>query len=126
MAPKLMYLKYASRLVTFDLYVGRYIQVADIVLGCDEDEFVEHGDVIHYFLHDLYSIKLLTVCSYILQVIPSGEKPLRMKTLLNVVHLTLRTSLHDNEFWGIKLMLNCCPLLETLIIEIDSSKSRIL
>lgn len=98
MDPKLRYLKYASRLVTFGLYVGRYIQVADIDLGCDEDEFVEHGYVIHHFLHDLYSVKLLTVCYYILHVIPSEEKPLYIKPFLNVVHLTLRTSLHDNEF----------------------------
>ncbi|KAB2615699.1 F-box protein [Pyrus ussuriensis x Pyrus communis] len=45
------------------------------------------------------------------------EEPIIPSPRLTVGLLTLKTTMHDHEQFGIKFFLNCCPSLETLTIE---------
>ncbi|KAH7520352.1 hypothetical protein FEM48_Zijuj08G0134900 [Ziziphus jujuba var. spinosa] len=118
-APKLRCLKFVGWIGIFEILVKNCMEEAYLDFGY-EYEFGELGEILYKLLDDLYPVKVLTVCSYMLQVIPCGVEPLSISPPLNVKHLTLRTALHDNEFYGIKFMLKSCPSLETLTIEIDN------
>ncbi|KAF3453502.1 hypothetical protein FNV43_RR03942 [Rhamnella rubrinervis] len=125
-APKLRVFKYSGKVANFDIQLSTSI-LADVDLDFGyENEFSEFGDILHNLLCYLNPMTVLTVCSYLLQVIPSGEQELCTKPSLDVAHLKLKTALHDNEFWGIKYMLKSCPRLNTLTIEMSSDQSRIL
>ncbi|KAK7300115.1 hypothetical protein RJT34_10949 [Clitoria ternatea] len=41
---------------------------------------------------------------------------------MNVRHLIMKTALHEHEFLGIALLLNSCPKLKCLTIELSSEK----
>ncbi|KAK7320400.1 hypothetical protein VNO77_29832 [Canavalia gladiata] len=56
-------------------------------------------------------------------VIPSGRESLRMQQDMNVRHLIIKTALHENEFLGITFLLNSCPMLEYLTIELCTEKN---
>ncbi|XP_052177621.1 putative F-box/LRR-repeat protein At1g56400 [Diospyros lotus] len=124
-APKLQFFKYSGRLVIFMIEYLNAMVEADLNFGF-EFEFGEFGDIICDLLRDLWSIRVLTVCSYILQVIPSAEEyPLLRPPLEGIRELTMKTTLHAHEFHGISFFLNSCPLLERLTIDIGSRPTTI-
>ncbi|KAF7820216.1 putative F-box/LRR-repeat protein [Senna tora] len=79
---------------------------------------LDFGDALYKLMLDLYPVRVLTVCSYFLQVIPNGDEAVRMEYDMNVRHLILNTALHSNEFCGISFLLNSCPYLHTLTIDL--------
>ncbi|GAV68612.1 FBD domain-containing protein, partial [Cephalotus follicularis] len=119
--PKLRLFKYCGTVCEFQLENQRCMEEADLDFGL-EFSFEEVGHLLYNLLQDLFAVKTLTVCSYMLQVLPNGEEPLSMQSPLDVRHLILRTALHSNEFCGIKFLLKSCPLLETLTIDISPAR----
>ncbi|CAN6557927.1 unnamed protein product [Malus baccata var. baccata] len=102
--------------------MDKILEEADLDFGpefeCDESL----GDSLYQSLNGICPTRALTVCTYMLQVIPMGEEPTGMEPRLNVTHLTLRTAMHNYEQGGIRFFLNSCPRLETLTIDIDRSR----
>ncbi|XP_075482783.1 F-box protein At3g62230-like [Primulina tabacum] len=83
------------------------------------------GEMLYNLLLEIFSVRVLTICSYMLQVLPMCEEPLSLQPKLeNMRHLILKTQLHINEYYGISFFLNSCPRLE--ILEIDLAPKRIL
>ncbi|KAL9316620.1 hypothetical protein ACSQ67_017621 [Phaseolus vulgaris] len=76
------------------------------------------GFPLYNLVKNLSIVSILTVCSYVLQVIPSGPEQLRMEDNLSVQHLILNASMHADEFIGIAFFLNSCPRLGCLTIQI--------
>ncbi|KAF5727970.1 putative F-box/LRR-repeat protein [Tripterygium wilfordii] len=120
-APNLRVLKYSGDLPTFEFWRPESLVEADLDFA-SETEFEEVGDLVQEILREIACVQVLTVCSYLLQVIPSGTEPLGMEVALNVRHLILKTELHSNVFFGIKFMLKSCPVLETLTIQLGPAR----
>ncbi|XP_058770115.1 putative F-box/LRR-repeat protein At5g54820 [Vicia villosa] len=117
-APILHYFKYSGLVFTSDIN-AREIEEVDIDFAL-ESSFNECGNELCKILIDFSAAKILTVCSYLLQVIPSGDEPVRIQGGLNVKHLILNTQMHPNELGGLEFLLNSCPLMEKLTMNIGS------
>ncbi|XP_057428284.1 putative F-box protein At3g29830 [Lotus japonicus] len=85
-------------------------------------EFEGHALFLYKLVEDISGVSVLTVCSYFLQVIPTGGCFLRMPRSLNVRSLIIETSLDQNEFLGITFLLNRCLELEHLTIKLVHPK----
>ncbi|KAL1313353.1 hypothetical protein HN51_039912 [Arachis hypogaea] len=83
------------------------------------DEFFECGNELQNFLQDFFAVNVLTVCSVILQVIPSGDEPVRLPGGLRVRHLKMKIQMHPQEFCGFLWFLNSCPRLTKVTIDLD-------
>ncbi|KAK2403877.1 putative F-box/LRR-repeat protein [Trifolium repens] len=117
-APNLKYFKYSGAVFTSDIYVRpNVIEEVYIDFG-QESEFDERGNELCKILIDFAAAKTLTVCSYLLQVVPSGDEPVRIQIDLNVRHLILKTQIHPHEFCGFEFLLNSCPMLEKITLDI--------
>jgi len=66
-APNLKYFKYSGAVFTSDINI-RAIEEVDIDFSL-ESEFHERGNELCQILHDFSAAKILTVCSYLLQVL---------------------------------------------------------
>lgn len=82
-----------------------------------------------YLLYDLtffyFKITIgsvFTIFLHYFQVIPSGEEPLRMSFPLSIQHLIMKTSMHANEFYGIKFFMHSSPYLERLTVQIGAGR----
>ncbi|XXG83038.1 hypothetical protein AAC387_Pa10g0893 [Persea americana] len=115
-ADKLRSFKYFGVLTPFDIGDLGSLEDAQLDFGVEQD-FFELGDVLCELFRGLYHAKALSICSYTIQAIPSGEESLRLSTALNVKHLILNTGLHMEELPGIVFLLKSCPLLETLTVK---------
>lgn len=51
-----------------------------------------------------------------------GEEAIGLTPRLSVTHLTLKTTMHDYELYGIQFFLNSCPHLEILKIQLGSGR----
>ncbi|KAJ0101296.1 hypothetical protein Patl1_04271 [Pistacia atlantica] len=120
-APNLRLFKYSGTVGHFHFERQRSMVEADLDFSL-ETEFEETGQTLYEILQQLFPVRVLTVCSYMLQVVPHGEEPLGLSSPLNVNRLTLNTAVHSNEFCGIKFMLQSCPQLQTLTINIVPAK----
>lgn len=65
-APNLRYLKYIGDVGVYQMNLGRDMEEAE--LDFTSDNCLHLGDLLYRILTDLYSVKVLTVCSYFLQV----------------------------------------------------------
>ncbi|CAI9089517.1 OLC1v1024104C1 [Oldenlandia corymbosa var. corymbosa] len=93
----------------------------DFGLEVEFDE--DYGATLHRSLHDIYDVKTLALCTYVLQVIPMGDSPAQLGIKLRRVnHLILKASLIQEEFFGVTFFLNSCPNLELLTIDLNTSK----
>ncbi|KAI6687452.1 hypothetical protein NL676_024280 [Syzygium grande] len=118
-APNLRFFKYSGSVGIFELIFTRHLEEAELDFG-SESEFDESGgDLLQRLLSSLDCARVLRVCSFMLQVVPTGVEPLKMQLPLNVRHLILNTAVHRDEFWGIAFFLKSCPFLETLTLQIS-------
>ncbi|XP_050217313.1 F-box protein At3g62230-like [Mercurialis annua] len=116
--PKLEFLKYSGRIAQFNMSSSRYLIEADLDFGLQTEFDGEFGYLLYDFLQQVYAAKVLTLCSVFLQIIPQGEEPFGSQDCLQAHHLILKTAMHFNEYFGIRFMLNSCPLLEILTFDI--------
>nr|KYP60656.1 Putative F-box/LRR-repeat protein At1g56400 family [Cajanus cajan] len=120
-APNLKFLKYSGTLEIFQIEVGFSMQEAELDFTPMPD-FEEYGDILCQLLCDLNCVYVLTVCSFLLQAIPTGEEPVRIQCNMNVRHLIIKTKMHNQELRGFMFMLNSCACLKKLTIEIGQGK----
>uniref|UniRef100_A0A2C9UFS5 F-box domain-containing protein n=1 Tax=Manihot esculenta TaxID=3983 RepID=A0A2C9UFS5_MANES len=64
--PMLRFLKYSGKVGHFHMYNQRQMVEADLDFGM-EPEFFEVGTLLYDFLQEFYAVKVLTVCSVLLQ-----------------------------------------------------------
>ncbi|GLU23605.1 hypothetical protein SLE2022_395980 [Rubroshorea leprosula] len=120
--PQLQIFKYSGNVGEFHIEGQKCIQEAELDFGLEE-EFERLGDLLSDLLEQLDSAKVLTVDSYLLQVITHGNDPQYCgEGDLETKHLILKTALHANEFPGIKYLLETFTPLEKLTIEIGPLK----
>ncbi|CAA0409855.1 unnamed protein product [Arabidopsis thaliana] len=123
--PRIHSFKYSGELFEFYFDVVNVI-IPNVYLDFGEERVYDlqsqssriSGEVISRIINDLRAAETLTVCPYILQVIPECEKPSDLLQPMETRHLVLRTKMHTKEFNGIILLLNNCPNLETLGFDI--------
>ncbi|XP_050217312.1 F-box protein At3g62230-like [Mercurialis annua] len=115
---KLEFLKYSGTIAPFYISSPRNLKEADLDFGLQTEFDADFGYVLYDFLQEIYAAKVLTLCSVFLQIIPQGEEPFGFQVSLDVRHLILKTAMHFNEYFGIRFMLNSCPLLEILTFDI--------
>ncbi|WKA12429.1 hypothetical protein VitviT2T_029811 [Vitis vinifera] len=124
MAQKLQYFKYSGLVKSFLLEDQPDVEEAELDFGL-ESEFDNSGycgDTLQDILRNIYS-NTLTVCSYMLQELPSGEEPLRLYPYLDDMrHLILKTSMHSYELYGISFLLKSCPGLDMLTIDLGPAR----
>jgi len=122
-APNLKFLKYSGKVGFFEIEINRScMKEADLDFGFELEFDEAAGHLLYRLIEQLYPVRILTVCSYMLQVIPSGEEPLRMSFPLSIQHLIMKTSMHANEFYGIKFFMHSCPHLERLTAQIGAGR----
>ncbi|GMP65422.1 hypothetical protein CsSME_00026220 [Camellia sinensis var. sinensis] len=120
-ALRLLFFKYSGPMNGFMIDYLNALVEADLDFGF-EAEFGEYGDILYDLLRDIGCIKVLTVCSYMLQIISTAEEyPMLKPPLYKMRHLIMKTALHINEYHGISFFLFSCPRLQTLTIHISSS-----
>ncbi|KAL0000896.1 hypothetical protein SO802_014677 [Lithocarpus litseifolius] len=118
-APYLRFFKYSGKMAHFEIEIHRsHMEEADLDFGIEFEHYDGIGTDLYNLLNQLYPIKVLTVCSFMLQFLPLGDEPVRMGFDMRIKHLTLKTSVHPFEFIGIGFLLNSCPHLETLTLDI--------
>ncbi|CAE6073860.1 unnamed protein product [Arabidopsis arenosa] len=128
--PNIEIFKYSGDLIFFDFAKVNMILLKEVYLDFgvehdnDEPSFSteEAGGILSHLLNDLRSSRTLTVCSYLLEVIPDCNDPLDMLCDVKTQNLVLETHLHPEEFMGIRLLLEHCPNLETLTFEVLSPR----
>ncbi|KAG7559289.1 F-box domain [Arabidopsis thaliana x Arabidopsis arenosa] len=125
--PNIDIFKYSGNVIVFDFQKVNMILLKEVYLDFgiehDNDEPIyspnkEAGDILSHLLNDLRSSRTLTVCPYLLEVIPECNDPVDMLRDVVTQHLVLETLLHPKEFTGIRLLLDHCPNLETLTLEL--------
>ncbi|KAL5102505.1 hypothetical protein RYX36_006832 [Vicia faba] len=81
-----------------------------------------HGTHLYNLMKEFISVRIMVVCSFMLQVIYTGGRPKRTHRKMDVRHLIMKTALHKYEFMGITFMLRSCCYLEHLTIDLCEEK----
>ncbi|KAG4997923.1 hypothetical protein JHK82_028699 [Glycine max] len=121
-APNLKFLKYSGKLGIFEVKaLPEVVQEAQLDFT-PMPKFEEYGDELCQLLLDLSGVRVLTVCSFLLQALPTGEEQMRMQHDMEVRHLLVNTDLDNQELFGFVLLLSSCVYLEKLTLDIGQGK----
>ncbi|XP_061999463.1 putative F-box/LRR-repeat protein At1g56400 [Rosa rugosa] len=115
-APHLRYLKYSGTMAVFDIEAGE-LEEAYLDFGLEYEGNEGMGDLLYQLLHQL-PVRTLTVCTYMLQVLPLELISNGVTPVFGVAKLTLRTAMLSCEQKGVKYLLRSCPVLQALTIQI--------
>ncbi|XP_057440780.1 putative F-box/LRR-repeat protein At1g56400 [Lotus japonicus] len=116
-APNLRYFYYSGLNNNFLVMDVRSLVMEEEILDfCIE--FEGHAIFLYKLVKDISGASILTVCNYFFQVIPMGGCFLQMPRNSYVRSLTMKSSLDQKELLGITFLLNSCPELESLTIEL--------
>ncbi|CAI9784185.1 unnamed protein product [Fraxinus pennsylvanica] len=119
-APFLSFFQYSGPSVQLQIEYHSTMVEAILDFGL-QTAYIEEGegDMLYNLLAEISSVRVLTICSYMLQLIVTAGDPITLKPELeNVKHLILKTKLHINEFYGITFFLKSCPNLDILTIDL--------
>ncbi|KAK9933118.1 hypothetical protein M0R45_020326 [Rubus argutus] len=117
-APNLKYLKYSGSMAVFGVNGTRELEEAYLEFGLESEGYIAMGDRLYQLLHQLPTARVLTVCTYMLQVIPLELASNGVTPYFGVGHLTLKTAMQSSEQRGIRYFLSSCPCLQVLIVNI--------
>ncbi|KAK4850074.1 hypothetical protein QYF36_003676 [Acer negundo] len=115
-APNLRFFKYSGKAARF-YFQSRltYMQEAELDFG-QQSEFSGVADLLYDLLDQLFSVRVLMVCSFLLQVIPIGEEPLDLlKTLNDDVP---PFELDPEEFWTNNFIVHRCIKTSLKVVEL--------
>ncbi|CAH8363462.1 unnamed protein product [Eruca vesicaria subsp. sativa] len=121
--PRVEIFKYSGDIFNFEFVdMNTIISEVELDFGVSNDSNNASGGMLgellnNLFLHGGRSATTLTVCPFLLEMIPRAADPHRPHPM-NTKHLVLKTKLHPKEFNGIRILLNTCPNLETLTIDL--------
>ncbi|XP_013632896.1 PREDICTED: F-box protein At3g62230 [Brassica oleracea var. oleracea] len=114
--PNIKIFKYTGSFHYFQfLTVNRRMEEAYLDYGAETDD--EIGQLFCDVLYDLLSARKLTVCPFLIKAIKDSDDPVKLNAPMETRHLVIKTSLSPDEFVGIRLMINSCPELETLTLQ---------
>ncbi|KAI5409452.1 F-box protein At3g62230 [Lathyrus oleraceus] len=116
-APNLKYFKYYGNVIYFQMKNSLLMEEAELDFG-NEYQFPENDGLIYNMVADFNHVKVLTLCSYTLQVLSNDLGPMLKEDEMNARHLKLKTNLHDDECHGVSFLLNSFPVLEHLTIDL--------
>ncbi|XP_061351943.1 F-box protein At3g62230-like [Gastrolobium bilobum] len=116
-APNLIVFKYYGIMSLFEIKSPLVMEEVDLDFDLEFETVAWHVPYLCNLLKDVYPVRVLTVCSYILQVIHTG-RALRTERDMNARHLILKTNLYNDELHGISFLLYSCPMLESLTFEL--------
>ncbi|KAI3456958.1 hypothetical protein Pfo_013621 [Paulownia fortunei] len=123
-APLLNFFKYCG--LSVYLQMENHRRMVEAVFDFSlQPEWDDEGDpeMLYNLLSEIWSVRALTICSYMLQVLPMAESSLLLKpSLTSVTQLFLKTQLHIQEYYGITFFLNSCPRLEVLSIDLGPTR----
>ncbi|KAJ1389590.1 F-box-like domain superfamily [Sesbania bispinosa] len=88
----------------------------DFTLGYDLME--RDGPSVYNLMQVLHNVRVLTVCSFLLQVAPTRGQAFGLQRDMKVKHLIMKIGFHWYEFSGITFFLNSCSALECLTIQL--------
>ncbi|XP_019086669.1 PREDICTED: putative F-box/LRR-repeat protein At1g56400 [Camelina sativa] len=122
--PNVEIFKYSGQVLAFD--VKKMNKFKEVYLDFEaEDDYEEpnertklEGTMLSGFLNSLRGARTLSVCPFLLQAIQECDDPSSLLRPMETQHLVLRTRMHVMEFKGITLLLDNCPNLETLTLDI--------
>ncbi|CAL9017545.1 unnamed protein product [Prunus brigantina] len=124
-APNLRCLRYSGTLPKFCLLRNGGLDEVDLDFGHETHGNEAVSDLLGQLIDEVNPMRALTVCTFMLQVLPMGEEGIGSP--LGITQLTLKTTMHDHEQHGIQYLLKNCPQLETLKFEIGShARTRII
>ncbi|PIN15847.1 hypothetical protein CDL12_11513 [Handroanthus impetiginosus] len=117
--PLLKYFQYYGLSVSLEMEDMPTMEQAVFDYTHDENWSDGDADMLREILCKISSVWALSICSYVLQVLPLVPSALWLTpSLASVTHLFLKTKLHIQEYYGISLFLNSCPQLELLSIDL--------
>ncbi|KAK2984827.1 hypothetical protein RJ640_004652 [Escallonia rubra] len=93
MRTTLRFFKYSGRVISLRIEGFRPVVEAVLDFGLEFQFRADCRQILHDFIFTVCRVRALTICSYMLQVIPTAEKCLWAEPLLDVEHLTLKTAL---------------------------------
>ncbi|CAF2264196.1 BnaA04g27260D [Brassica napus] len=118
--PNIKVFKYIGSFHYFQfLAVNRRMEEAYLAYGAETGD--EIGQFFCDVLYDLLSARKLTVCPFLIKAIKDSDDPVRLKAPMETRHLVINTGLVPDEFVGIRLMINSCPELEILTLQMFPS-----
>ncbi|XP_027340949.1 F-box protein At3g62230-like [Abrus precatorius] len=120
-APNLCFFKYAGSMSIFEIKASTALEEAHLDFNLEFGS-IGLGFYLQGLMKDLYTVRVLTVCTFVLQVLPVGQK-LRMEHDMKTRHLIMQMTLHDYELQGISFLLNSCPVLESLTLELGLGRT---
>ncbi|ONI13180.1 hypothetical protein PRUPE_4G208200 [Prunus persica] len=121
--PNLSCLRYTGTLPSFDISRNnRGLDEVELDFGLESVCSCSMADFLYKLFFQVFPLRALTVCTYILQVVSMGEDFIGMEPSFPLTHLTLKTAMHDYEQVGIRYFLNSCPHLETLEIQLGPGR----
>uniref|UniRef100_A0A7N0UNZ3 F-box domain-containing protein n=1 Tax=Kalanchoe fedtschenkoi TaxID=63787 RepID=A0A7N0UNZ3_KALFE len=83
-----------------------------------EERFENIADSIYEQFMQFQNVKVLQVCSFVLQILPHGFEH-RFQPFFNLKHLILKTPFSMNDFYGFSFFLKSCEFMEMLTIDIS-------
>ncbi|CAA7025857.1 unnamed protein product [Microthlaspi erraticum] len=124
--PRVMIFECSGNLPSFTFrgVVNEKMQEAELNFWFEEGRGHGTGGDLGKILNGVSPAKTLKVDSFLLQMIPyDGEELLPS---FGTRHLVMQTNLHPDEFIGIRLMLDKCPVLESLTFDIVTERTTIM
>ncbi|ESQ44631.1 hypothetical protein EUTSA_v10003202mg [Eutrema salsugineum] len=119
--PNIKFFKYTGEVHYFQfLKVSKIMEEAILDFGAETEHDEAAGTALCGLLYGLSSVKKLTVCPFLIKMIKDSEDPVQLRAPMETRHLVIKTNLVPDEFIGITLMINSCPVLETLTFQMLS------
>ncbi|XP_022753626.1 F-box protein At3g62230-like [Durio zibethinus] len=122
-APKLRFIKYSGRVAIFDLDHICCLEEADLDFGLESSFGSNDGDFLYNLLLDLFSVTILTACSYMLQVIPYSEGTTGTESPLNDYKPLFE--FNPSEFWTKNLVVHKCIRRTLKLVEVKGFKGTV-
>ncbi|XP_008226833.1 PREDICTED: putative F-box protein At3g29830 [Prunus mume] len=121
--PNLSCLRYTGTLPRFNISRNnRGLDEVELDFGLESVCSCSMADLLYKLFFEVFPMRALTVCTYILQVVSMGEDFIGMEPSFPLTHLTLKTAMHDYEQVGIRYFFDSCPHLETLEIQLGPGR----
>lgn len=121
-APLLRFFKYCGLSVYLQMENHQRMEEAVFDFTLQPEWGGEEDAVMLYnLLTEIWCVRALTICSYMIQVLPLAKNVLTPRLAI-ATHLYLKTLLHIKKYYGITFFLNSCYVLEVLTIDLGPKR----
>ncbi|CAA7030550.1 unnamed protein product [Microthlaspi erraticum] len=117
--PNIQIFKYTGSVHCFQfMRVNRIMEEVYLEFDKETEQDEATATILCGLLYDLLSARKLTVCPFLIQAIKHSEDPVRLQAAMETNHLVIRSSVKEDDFVGVRFMVNSCPDLHTLTFEL--------